>query len=291
MADKPSKAEADRLLYEYERQLDAPKVMSEKFPSITKAIDPLILNKSEEEIYNKLGENTSRPQENDLFGWYRKAEDTAGKAVANDYYETNSPLTLLEQIKKEKGLDFNSQYMPMEGKLGITFPAYDPEKFTYSKELMAERKASLADPETRSPVIGLNDRNRNQPSELSTAMHEARHVEDMNKGYIGQQEKPFYNPETKQYDYAAYNKYKDKPLYDISDYVTTGHFQEPRSSVINDLILKAKELGAKQGLEYQFDELPKYDELDVIKPTLKELEPGYPKHKSNPFRRLKRIVK
>jgi len=292
VADKPSKAEADRLLYEYERQLDAPKVMSNKFPNITRAIDPLILNKSEEEIYNKLGENTPKIQENALFDWYRKAEDVAGKAVANDYYETNNPLALLEKIKREKNIDFKTQYSPMEGKLGVTYPAYEPDKFTFPKDVMDERSAALADPKLPIPVIALNDRNKNQASEISTAMHEAKHVEDMKNNYVGAQERTFYNPETKQFDYSSYEKYKDKPLYNVSGYISTGHFKEPRSSVINDLINKSKELGAKEGFEYQFDELPKYDELESIKATLKDLEPGYPKHKPmGPFRRLKRIVK
>jgi hypothetical protein len=73
--------------------------------------------------------------------------------------------------------------------------------------------------------------------------------------------------------------------------ISNGHFLEPRSHSINEMINKSIDLGKSQGLERFPDQNPYYDSLDYIKPELKQLQ-GYDPSSTelSGFQKLKRML-
>lgn len=271
--DKKSKADLDRNLYEYQRQLDAPKIFSEKYPNISKTVDPKILHKDNQDIYNTLGKNTE--VDSDIidsgkpFQWVRNAEENASDALSKDYYKTDSPLDLLNKLRKENNLDFNIQLNDDPINSGI----YNPNNNTLSLSREQSRKSAL-----------------------DSAIHEASgHAVDWKK-----------DPETfiksttptenvlpasnLKEDIDRWQKMRESGnLYDLSDEVSKNHFLVPRSHSINNLIDKAELLGKENGLSRLPDRNPKYDELNYIKPTLKDLQ-GYDPKKEGIYDKLKKLL-
>jgi hypothetical protein len=261
MSDKPSKSESDRLLYEYQRQLDAPKIFSEKYPNISAAVAPTILHKDDRDIYNTLGKNTQ--ERVNPFSWHQTAEENATGAMAKDFYKTTTPDELIEKLKNEDDIDYS---------LGeIKDPKYSGQFDAVENQMS----------------INYDINNKNPNSLLDTIIHEHGHAKDFNKNpnrYRTIQPNEFTDTT------ALTNQLqKDKNLYDLSGEITKNHFIRPKSHSINTFIDKAEALGKEQGLVRMPDNDPKYNELGYIKPTLKKLQ-QYPTEKQTLFEKLKALL-
>lgn len=268
MENKKSKADLDRNLYEYQRQLDAPKIFSEKYPNISKAVDPYLLHKDDREIFNKLGANAREVGTRDPFSWYRRAEEKASGAVAKDVYGTDSPLDLIQQLKKEDNLNYDVLLQPDEKNNGSFMP--DDNRLYIDPNLTRE-------------------------GAIDTMIHEHGHARDFNKdpeAFInniqpGENVRP---PDAFTNGMDRWNNmYDQNDLYSLSDDISGKHFFQPRSRSINNLIEKSTQLGKQEGLSRLPDRNPKYDELNYIKPTLKELEDYTPKSQTL-FDKLKKLI-
>jgi len=271
--DKKSKADLDRNLYEYQRQLDAPKIFADKYPNISKAVDSKILHKDNQDIYNTLGKNTEEDkniiESVKPFKWVRDSEENASDAVGKDYYKTTDPMELLQALRKENGLDFNTQLNDDPNNSGM----YNPNNNTLNLSRKQTRKSAF-----------------------DAAMHEAGgHAKDWkddpeafdNKTTASENVFP---PSNLKEDMDRWQKMKESGnLYDLSDEVSTNHFLRPRSHSINNLIDKAELLGKENGLSRLPDRNPKYNELNSIKPTLKELQ-GYDPKKEGIYDKLKKLL-
>jgi hypothetical protein len=255
-----SRAEADRLLNEYIRQLKAPKIFQSKFPNISRTIDPYILHKSDREIYNTLAKD---PDGVGLVDWYRMNEDRASKALLNDYYKTKDPNELIKKLKEVDQIDYNIENNP-------------------SKENLSGEFDALTDTMYLRPSKNLIDY-------LDTILHEHQHAKEFNQNpykYEDMSQVEFRGPINKE---KLHKLKENKNLYDFSDEVSTGHFFNPRSSSVNRLIEKSEELGKKEGLERQPDDNLKYSELNNIKQTLKDLE-GYSPSVNDIYSKIKSIL-
>lgn len=259
-----SKADADRTLYEYQRQLKAPKVLADKYPNIAKAIDPYILSRPDNANYNKLGQNT--PQiDNSAFGWYRDNEEKASQALAKDIYNTEDPYELAKKIAEQKGLDYKIQALNSEiAKQQKLSGVYDPDKHT----LFYNEADSL-------------------PAKLDTIIHESGHAKDYKESMPTAKNLPA----TEQIDYPGIEKdFKNKDLYKLSDNLTRNHFLDPRSHSINELLNQTKSVMGKQGIYPEPDDNIVYDSLNYIKPTVKQLE-GYAPPEDSLFAKTKAFFK
>jgi len=265
--DKKSKADLDRNLYEYQRQLDAPKIFADKYPNISKAVDSKILHKDNQDIYNTLGKNIDK-QNMDPFNWYRNSEEAASNATASDGYGTNSLYQLFDLLKKKDNLD----YKVLEKEDDTNNGAYMPDKNTIQIDPRLSRTSAI-----------------------DAAMHEHQHVKENKQDTKRFMEKIDPNEHTVPLDVFSkgmdrWNKMKDtNNLYDLSEEISRDHFFKPRSSSINTLIEKSEELGKENGLSRLPDRNPKYDELNYIKPTLKDLQ-GYNPKKEGIYDKLKKLL-
>lgn len=254
-----AQSDSDRKLYEYQRQLKAPKVLSEKYPNIAKAMDPYILSKSDEQNYNTLGKNTQQDY-GSRTKWIRDAEATAGNALANDIYKTDSPEKLADILKDKNKLSYSSEGKSLHSPMyGMYYPQDD-----------------LLQVNTDYP----------KKDQLDTIIHEVGHALDYKKNKeaakklnLGE-EPPASNDQVKAWNEA----FKNKDLYKLSDLYSTGHFLNPRSHSINELINQTKSGMQEQGIYPMPDTNPEYNELNVIKPTVKSLE-GYalPEEQDNSY--------
>lgn len=241
--DKKSKAELDKILYQYQRQLNAPKVFSEKFPSISKTVSSDILHKEDRDIYNTLGKNVGGVK--DLRS-YRNAEETASAAAQDDYYKSKDWDDLVGQLRKKDKIK------------------YDP----YFDKDMSPSLSGLFNAPQNALVVNPNK----QPREiLDTIIHEHQHAKDFNANpKVYNQDMQAEGPPIKRDALAQFKKsVDDQDLYEYSDLYSTGHFLKPRSASINNLIDVAETVGKEQGLERLPDKNPEYDELNIIKDQLK----------------------
>jgi len=244
-------SESDRKLYEYQRQLKAPKVLSEKYPNIAKALDPYVLAKTDEQNYNTLGSNT--PQDyGSRTGWLRDSEATAGEALAKDIYKTDSPEQLAQILKQKHALTYGSEGHPYDDN---AYGGYNPQTDT----LQVNTKYPTKD-------------------QLDTVVHEVGHAIDYKNNapaarkLNGDEAKTL--PKSNEQVKAWNDAFRNKDLYKLSDLYSTGHFLEPRSHSINSLIGETKDAMKGEGIYPMPDTNPAYDELNAIKPTVKSLE-GY----------------
>lgn len=262
-----AQSDSDRKLYEYQRQLKAPKVMQDKFPSITAALDPYAIEKTDQENYNSLGDKTPIKDSNGV-DWLRNSESKATRALVNDIYKPPGVAEFLDQLKGEHNLSFN--HFGEEDKEKKLYGAYMPT----TDELVVN---------TAYPV----------DDQLDTAMHEVGHARDY-KQYPNIMQMTNATGRTEGVLPNSIDKYRDaidnKDLFNLSDIYSGGHFVEPRSHSINELLRKMKSGMAEQGIDPSPDSNPRFDELNQIKSTVKDLE-GYkpPQKDSSAFDKLKAL--
>lgn len=272
-----AQSDSDRKLYEYQRQLKAPKVLSEKYPNIAKALDPYVLSKTDKDNFNTLGKNTPNDV-NTKEGWIRDAEANAGEALAKDIYGTTSPEQLAEAIKQNKGLTYKAEghaypIDPKDEKAGKlpTYGFYDPS---------ADR-------------LSINTWYPNK-DQLDTIVHEAGHAEDYKQhpemAESLSRTESYHQPTIPEYKEYA-DALKNKDLYKASQMFSRDHFASPRSHSINELINQTKSGMQKEGIYPMPDANPVYDELNAIKPTVKSLE-GYapPEEDVSYFSKLRALL-
>lgn len=236
-----NKAELDRELNEYTRQLAYPEIQTNKYPNITNLVNPYIGRISEESAYNALGEKSGDAYTDP----YTDAQKKAGKAIAEDMYKTTDPLELGEKIKQEKNLATDIKYK------------------------VPKNETHLGAYNTGTDSIELNPRII-KDNLLSTVIHETGHASAPRDREYTESEYPGnFSPEKAR---AINQALKDKDIYKASDIISTGHFAKPRSHVINELIGKTKEGMSVEGMEDEsFEQDPKYNELDYIKSQLKDM--------------------
>lgn len=242
MANTKSKADLDRELNEYTRQLAYPEIQSQKYPNITNLINPYVGRISDQDAYNALGEKSG----NEFIDPYTDAQRKAGKALAEDIYKTTDPLELGEKIKKEKNLTAGIQLKVPDNPTNLG--AYNPS----------------------ADKIELNPRIYKEAL-LDTIIHETGHAADpKNRSYSPREypeEGQYFSPEKSK---AINQALKDRDLYKLSDIISTGHFAEPRSHTINELLNKTRQGMAVEGMRDQsFETDPKFNQLDYIKDQLK----------------------
>jgi hypothetical protein len=234
-----NKAELDRELNEYTRQLAYPEIQTNKYPNITNLVNPYIGRISEESAYNALGEKSGDAYTDP----YTDAQKKAGKAIAEDMYKTTDPLELGEKIKQEKNLTADIKYKVPENPKD--FGAYN----------------------TATNSIELNPR-ITKDNLLDTVIHELGHAAAPRDREYTPREYPL----SKEKDADRLRALKNKDIYKAADIVSTGHFAKPRSHTINELIGKTKEGMSVEGMEDEsFEKDPKYNELDYIKSQLKDM--------------------
>lgn len=260
-----AQSDSDRKLYEYQRQLKAPKIVSDKFPAMSKLLSPYAAHMEDPNIYNKLGEKV---EGDSPYDWQRNAEAALSEARAKDVEQVFDPLKLAEK------LGYNAEYVP-------------------------KINASAQFNDTKNTIeINPDDIQKNTNAyNLDTIYHEAAgHGGDFKKDpdayikNIWKQTK--FNPATNTNELAdegtKFNEtieqnaalQKKGDLYNVARNISKGHFLKEGSSSINNPIEIIKNYASSQGLlggntrTLPPDLNPEYSELNYIKPTIKELE-GY----------------
>lgn len=281
------KADLDRKLYQYQRQLSAPEEFSSRFPAISKTVSPYLMHMSDKDVYNTLGKNTNRDQS--PFGWQREAETNASSALNQDIYKAKSLSELAEKLKNEDDLkydvanesenekkDMSGVFDPNRNEMRLRGGQMDPDSIDtvfhehghardfnampglFVKNKPFEGRQNMA-------VVPPNDL---VPTEEIPAPHLTELIDDSGKPGSNLRPNEFV-PER----VDMWNSMKNTgDLWDLADAVSSGHFNDPRSHSINNLIETATKAGSQLGLERNPDQDPNYDELNPIKDTLKQLK-------------------